>query len=127
MPRVAVRGVGAQHQIALLRARRHAGGRAGALHVEDHRRHFGVIRQADELVHQRDAGTRGGCERARTRPARADDHADGRELVLRLEDARERFFLVSGSRRNRLQKPRKPSINDVDGVIGYQAATVAPA
>ena len=35
---VAVRRVGAHHQVALLGARRHAGGRPGALHVEDHRR-----------------------------------------------------------------------------------------
>ena len=56
--RVAVRRVGAHHQVALLRARRHAGRRAGALHVEDHRRDLGVVGQADELVHQRDAGAR---------------------------------------------------------------------
>ena len=86
VPRVAVRRVGGHHQVALLRARRHAGGRARALHVEDHRRHLGVVGQADELVHQRDAGTRGGCERAGTGPAGADHHADGGELVLRLED-----------------------------------------
>ena len=38
-----------------------------------------------------------------------------------------RFFLVSGSWRYFWQKPRKASISDVDGVIGYQAPTVAPA
>ncbi len=86
MPRVAVRGVGAQHQVALLRARRHAGGGAGALHVEDHGRHFRVVGQADELVHQRDAGAGGGREGARACPRRADDHAHGRQLVFRLDD-----------------------------------------
>ena len=34
---------------------------------------------------------------------------------------------VAGSRRYFSQKPLKPSITEVDGVIGYQAATVAPA
>jgi hypothetical protein len=32
-----------------------------------------------------------------------------------------RFFFVSGSWRYFIQKPRKASINEVDGVIGYQA------
>ena len=38
-----------------------------------------------------------------------------------------RFLPVSGSLRNWWQKPVKASTSDVDGVIGYQAATVAPA
>ena len=86
VPRVAVRRVGAQHQVALLRARRHAGRRTGALHVEDHRRDLGVVGQADELVHQRDARTRRRRERARAGPRRADHHADRGELVLGLQD-----------------------------------------
>src|ERR1041384_3146734 len=35
-------------------------------------------------------------------------------------------FLVSGSWRSRLQWPVKASASDDDGVIGYQAQTVAP-
>src|SRR3954468_15162991 len=39
-----------------------------------------------------------------------------------------KFFLpVSGSTRSLSAKLLKASINDVDGVIGYHAATVAPA
>ena len=38
-----------------------------------------------------------------------------------------RFFPVSGSLRNWWQKAVKASTSEVDGVIGYQAATVAPA
>jgi hypothetical protein len=53
---VAVRGVGGADDVALLRARRHAGRRPGPLHVEDHRRQLGEIGKADELLHQRDAG-----------------------------------------------------------------------
>src|SRR5450755_2629157 len=37
------------------------------------------------------------------------------------------FLPVSGSLRYSAQKPRKASMSDVDGVMGYQAATVAPA
>ena len=54
---VAVRGIGAGQQVGLLGARRHAGGGAAALHVDDgHRRDLGEVGQADELGHQRDAG-----------------------------------------------------------------------
>ncbi len=81
-----MRRVRAHHQVALLRARRHAGRRTGALHVDDHRRDLGVVREADELVHQRDARTRGRRERARARPRCADDHAECRQFVFRLED-----------------------------------------
>src|SRR3954454_18232983 len=37
------------------------------------------------------------------------------------------FLPVWGSLRCAAQNPRKASISDVDGVMGYQAATVAPA
>src|ERR1043166_7314004 len=37
------------------------------------------------------------------------------------------FSFVSGSTRKRSQNSLNASINDVDGVIGYHAATVAPA
>ncbi len=83
---VAVRGIGAGEHVGLLRARRHAGGRAAALHVEDHRRDLGEIAEADEFLHQRDAGPRGRGEGARAVPAGADHHADRGELVLRLDD-----------------------------------------
>ena len=83
---VAVRGVGAAEDVGLLRARRHAGRWAGALHVEDHRRDFGEIGEAEELLHQRDAGAGGRGERARAVPGRADHHADRGQLVLGLDD-----------------------------------------
>ncbi len=38
-----------------------------------------------------------------------------------------RFSPLAGSTRIRSQKPLKASISEVEGVIGYQAATVAPA
>jgi len=47
---IAVRGVGAEHQVALLRARGHAGRGPHALHVEDDCGDFGVVGEADELV-----------------------------------------------------------------------------
>ena len=40
---VAVRGVRAEQDVALLRARRHAGRGPDALHVEDHRGNLGVV------------------------------------------------------------------------------------
>ena len=83
---VAVRGIGAAEDVGLLRARRHAGGRAGALHVEDHRGDFGEIRQADEFLHQRDAGPGRRGERARAVPGGADHHADRGQFVLGLHD-----------------------------------------
>ena len=83
---VAVRGIGAGDDVALLRARRHAGRGAGALHVEDHRRNFGEIGEPDELLHQRNAGAGGRGEGARAVPAGADHHADRGELVLGLDD-----------------------------------------
>src|SRR5690554_2258029 len=68
-----------------------AGGqaRAGphALDVPHHGGHLGVVRQAEELRHERESQTTGGGHRAGTRPARAHHHADGGELVLGLDDA----------------------------------------
>ena len=81
------RGVGAGQDVPLLGARRHAGRRAGPLHVDDHRRDLGVVGQADQLAHQRDARPGGGGEGARAVPGRADHHADRRQLVLGLQDA----------------------------------------
>jgi hypothetical protein len=110
----------------LLGARRHAGGGAAALHVEDHRRDFGEIGEADELLHQRDAGTGGGGEGARAVPAGADDDADRGQFVLGLHDG----VALCGRSAGRCafcgNTGMKASASEVDGVIGYQAQTVAP-
>ena len=55
---------------------------------------LGEVGQADELGHQRDARPRRGRERAGPGPAGADGHADGRQLVLGLDD-RERVRAVA--------------------------------
>src|SRR5689334_4819481 len=52
---IAMGGVGCFHEIALLRPCGHAGGWTDALHVDNNRRDLGVVRQAQELVHERDA------------------------------------------------------------------------
>ncbi len=79
---VAVRGIGAGDDVALLGPRRHARGGTGALHVHDHGRDFREIGQPDELRHQRDAGAGGRGEGARPVPGRADDDADRGEFFL---------------------------------------------
>ena len=96
---VAVRGVGAGEQVGLLGARRHAGRRPAALHVEDHRRDLGEVGEADELRASARCRARTCGEGARAVPAGADHHADRGELVLGLDDG-ERFLPVSGSMRN---------------------------
>ena len=73
---VAVRSIGREHDIRLLGARRHAGRGAAALHVEDDRRDLGKIGEAEEFLHQRNAGTRGRRERARAVPGSAGDDAE---------------------------------------------------
>ena len=123
---VAVRGIGADGQVRLLGPRRHAGRRAAALDVEDHRGDFGEIGEADEFLHQRDARAGGRGEGARAVPRRADDHADRRELVLGLDDG---VAVLAGDRVDAVAPGnacRRTSASDVEGVIGYQAATVAP-
>ena len=92
---VAVRGVGAGDDVGLLRSRRHAGRGAGPLHVENHRGYFREIGEAEELLHQRDAGAGGGGEGARAVPGRADHDADRGELVLGLHDGE---FVLFGRR-----------------------------
>src|SRR2546429_5385747 len=62
--------------------RSHAGGGTDTLDVENHRRHFRVVRQSQELVHERDAGARGGGESAGAVPHRADHHADRKSTRL---------------------------------------------
>ena len=125
-----MRRVGAQHQVPLLRARRHAGRRTGPLHVEDDGRHFGVVREADELGHQRDPGTRRRRERARAGPRRADHHADGRQLVFRLEDREpvllglrlDAVFLAEAFERFHQRGRRRDRIPRADGRARIQAA-----
>ncbi len=53
---VAVRGVGALQDVALLGARGHAGGGTDALDVDDDGGDLGVVGEAEQLVHERDAG-----------------------------------------------------------------------
>ena len=83
--RVAVRGIGAEHDVALLGAGGHAGRRADPLHIEYHAGNLGVIGEAQKFVHERDAGSARGRERACAVPARAEHHADGGQLVLGLD------------------------------------------
>ncbi len=83
---VAVGGIGAGVDVALLRARRHAGRGSGTLHVHDHRGDFREIGKPDEFLHQRDARPRRRREGTRAVPAGTDDHADRGKLVLRLDD-----------------------------------------
>ena len=72
--------------VALRGAGREPGRRADPLDVEHDPGQLGVIRQARELRHQRDARTGSGRHRPRTRPPRPDDHPHGRNLVLGLDD-----------------------------------------
>ena len=81
---VAVRKQRRGEEIALHGARRQAGRRPHALHVEDDRGNFGVVSQADEFRHQRDARTGGGGHGTRAGPSRAQSHADGGQLVFGL-------------------------------------------
>ena len=83
---VAVGRIGAVQHIGLLGAGRHAGGRPGALHVENHARNFREIRQPAEFLHQRDAGAGGGGEGAGAVPPRPHHDADRGDLVLGLDD-----------------------------------------
>ena len=123
---VAMAGIGADQNVGLLGARRHAGGGPAALHIEDDRGNFREIGQAQKFLHQGDAGAGGGGEGARAVPARADHRADGGDFVLRLDDGEFVLSRSAASTRNFLQCLAKASATEVDGVIGYQAATVAP-
>ena len=82
-------------QVRLLRAGRHAGRRAAALHVEHYDRDFREIGEAEEFLHQRNAGARGRGEGARAVPAGPDRDADGGDLILRLDDG---VVLLAGCR-----------------------------
>ena len=123
---VAVRGEGARQDVRLLRARRHAGRRAAALHVEDDERDLGEIGEAEKFLHQRNARARRGREGARAIPARADRHADRRDLVLGLNDRVALLACRAIDAQASRNSVSKASASEVEGVIGYQAQTVAP-
>ena len=84
---VAMRGIGATHDVRLLRARRHTRGWAGALHIENDRGNFRVIRKANEFTHQRYAGTAGGGKGSRAVPGRSQHHANRCQFVFGLDNA----------------------------------------
>ena len=86
MSGIAMRGVSRHQQIALLGAGWHAGGRSDALHVKDHRWNLGVVRQTNELIHQRQSWTTGRCEGTRTIPRSAHHHTDGGQLIFGLNN-----------------------------------------
>ena len=73
---IAMRCIGAGQYIRLLGTRWHAGGRSAALHIKNHRRYFGKIRQPDEFLHQRYAGAGSTGKRAGAIPSCTDHHAD---------------------------------------------------
>ena len=79
--------------VALAGPGRQAGARPHPLDVDDHDGDLGEVGQADELGHQRDARPGGRRERPGPGPAGADGHADGRQLVLGLDDG-ERLLAV---------------------------------
>ena len=90
-----MRGVCAGDHVALLGSRRHAGGRSGALHVHDDGGNLRKIRQADKLLHQRDA--RPGCcrESAGAVPGCADHDSNRGQFIFALND---RVFRLLGLR-----------------------------
>ena len=65
---VAMRCIGADQDVALLGSGRHARRWTCALHIHDHRRDLGEIREPDEFLHQGDTWTGGGGEGARAVP-----------------------------------------------------------
>ena len=83
--RVAVAQVVRRQNVSLAGTRRQAGAGPDALDVPDHRRHLGEVGQPGELGHQIEAGARGAGHGARARPAGADHHADGRQLIFGLD------------------------------------------
>ena len=74
-------------------ARGHARRRPAALHVEDHTGNLGVVAEPGKLGHQRDARARSRGHGPRAGPARAQHHADGRQLVLGLHHGKGRLAL----------------------------------
>ena len=94
------------------------------------RRHFGVVREAGELAHQRDARARRRGHRARARPAGADHHAERRDLVLGLDDRERRLarllvhavLLHVADQRLGQRRRRRDRIPGDDGDAGHHAA-----
>ena len=97
-----------------------------ALHVDDGDRDLGEVGQADELRHQRDTRARCGREGARAVPARAHHHADRGQSSSACTMAKLCCGRYPGPRGTCRSISGKPQGTDDDGVIGYQAATVAP-
>ena len=83
---VAMRRIRERHQVGLLRARGHPGGGAAPLDIEEHRGDIGVVRESDELLHERDAGARRVGEGTGTRPAGTDDDAGGGQFIFGLQN-----------------------------------------
>ena len=79
---------GAEHlpEIALLGLGGHAGGRAGALHIDADDRRFNHARHADGLRHQGKAAAAGRAHGPATGVGRADDHVHHADFVLDLPD-----------------------------------------
>ena len=88
---IAVGEEGRRKQIGLLGARGHTRRRPAALHDDDDAGNLGVVAQAAELGHQRHAGAGGRGHGARARPACAQHHADGGQLVLGLHHGKGRL------------------------------------
>src|ERR1035438_6357001 len=86
VPGVAVGEQRGGNEVALLGARGQPGGWADALHVENHRGAFGVIPEPDELRHQRNTRAGRSGHGTGARPARAQRHADGSQLIFGLND-----------------------------------------
>ncbi len=84
---ITVRGVGGRQYVGLLRTGRHAGRRAGSLHIDQHRGNLGEIGQPQKLAHQRQARAAGSGKCARTVPRCTHHHADRGEFVLCLHDS----------------------------------------
>ena len=92
--RVAVGAVDHRENVRLLRACRKTRAGSDARDIEDHDGNLRVVGQADELVHQRDAGARRRRHRAGARPSGADRHADCRQFVFSLHDRVGRFAVL---------------------------------
>jgi hypothetical protein len=83
---IAVGEVVGGEDVALAGARGQAGAGSHALDVDDHAGDFGEVGEAGHLGHERDAGAGSGGHRSRAHPAGAEDHADGGDFVLGLDD-----------------------------------------
>jgi hypothetical protein len=81
---VAVREQRGGEEIALHGAGGKSGGGSHALYVVDDGGNFGVITEADEFGHEREAGTGGGGHGTGAGPSSAEGHADGSQFVFGL-------------------------------------------